>query len=83
MRADICTPNRDSGQTWFGSQVKGHLGQGHEIFRVGAKLINSSVLKLEKPLVAHATGGLHACIDIRVSPSPAAMLEPISLMSAS
>ena len=29
------TPNRDSGQTWSRkkgwSQVKGHLGQGHEI----------------------------------------------------
>ena len=28
------------------SQVKGHLGQGHEIFRVGVKLINVRVLKV-------------------------------------
>ena len=28
------------------SQVKGHLGQGHEIFRVGVKLIKSGVLKV-------------------------------------
>ena len=27
------------------SQVKGHLGQGHEIFRVSVKLINARVLK--------------------------------------
>ena len=28
------------------SQVKGHLGQGHQIFRLGAKLISSGVLKV-------------------------------------
>ena len=28
------------------SQVKGHLGQGHQLFRVGVKLINSRVLNV-------------------------------------
>ena len=28
------------------SQVKGHLGQGHDIFRVGVRLINPRILKV-------------------------------------
>ena len=34
------------------SQVKGHLGQGHEIFRVGVELINSRVLKFSSQSAA-------------------------------
>ena len=46
MRADIYAksrvrPNMASGSR---SQVKGHLGQGYEILRVGVKLINLMVL---------------------------------------
>ena len=47
-------------------QVKGHLGQGHEIFRVGVKLINARVLKVSSRSAAFyasyslkTLGGLH------------------------
>ena len=52
------------------SQVKGLLGQGHEIFRVGVKLINSRELKVSSRSAAFCASYLRTTMGGGVHPTP-------------
>ena len=52
------------------SQVKGHLGQGHEIFRVGVKLINARVLKVSSRSAAFYASYSRKTMGGGVHPTP-------------